>query len=168
MKAAQANSEISITNEKTGEVIEGVAAFIQQKQKNAFEAWSQLVCLDTRENNDGQLESIMNTMQGLKGESLRIFFAMLLCNGYRNEVMLGAEDLSDITGIALPNVYRGLRALAEAGFLERREREGKGRRGSAWFITQKMVWRGHAREHIGLVNSEKRKAAELEAQFATN
>ena len=168
MKAGQANSEISITNEKTGEVIEGVAAFIQQKQKNAFEAWSQLVCLDTRPNSDGQGETIMLEIKKLRGESLRVLFSLLLFNGYRNEVMLSPQDISNEMEMPIRNVYRAFKNLSEVGLIERKERGGKGRRGSAWFLSDRLIWRGHAREHIKLVNSEKRKAAELEAQFATN
>jgi hypothetical protein len=105
MNAAQANLSVRILDEKTGQEMEGVPAFLQKKQRNGFKfGWSQLRCIDTEEDKDEQGREIMNKIQGLTGESLRLLFSLLLIKGYRNEVMLDPRDLADETGMALPNI----------------------------------------------------------------
>jgi hypothetical protein len=150
MRQANANAKIEIRDETTGEILQGVPAFVQKKARNGFDlGWSQLRFVNIESGKDAPGESIMNGIARMNQTDARVMLGLLFVNGYRNEVTVDLDEFTSVLGLSKPNLYRSFRSLMKSGFLERGE-DGKG-----WAICESVMWRGRGREHLKIVESQR-------------
>jgi len=135
------NAIAKIVDEKTGEEISAVPAFIQRRQRNAFDlGWSQLRTVNLSDDKDTQGQLIMRNIMSLSGTAHKVLLGLLFVNGYRNEVTVDIGEFADLCELSKQNLYRAFRELSNAGLLEKR---GRGQ----WYISDLVMWRGRARDH---------------------
>jgi predicted transcriptional regulator len=128
---------------ETGEVLDGVVAYIPRKKQNGFgKGWFAM----------GQSEALDVLIGFERLEDLKVFCVLLKHLDYENHITAKQTDVAQQLGIQPPNVSRAIKRLLEMGAILKGTKPGY-----SYQLNPEFGWKGSATNHKQALSDHRKK-----------
>lgn len=126
---------------ETGEVMDGLVAFIAPKRQNAFNGWIAMA----------QTALLQLASSDLRGTDLKVLLICLAKMNWDNGIPINQSQMAIEIGIAASHFNRSLKRLMDFGIISRRVDKGV----KVYRLNPHFGWKGSAKNHRQAVTNLK-------------
>lgn len=129
---------------KTGEVLDGVVAYLVPKRQNGFQRWFAM----------GQEDALEELMDFKRLDDFRVLVALIKRLDYENLIIANQADIARRLSMSSAQVNRAIRRLVEVGVILRGAKAGIN---CSYQLNPEFGWKGSTKNHVTAIDEHRRK-----------